>query len=256
MHLGAQVVLNENESKFDSFTTFSDTKVDFDSNIVEEQSLAYHQQLRKRTSTAAKKLIRINAGDYIVDLSRKICVYALVAEDESLLRQIRFNHSTIKRSTDNKLVLIFDTVLGYAISNKASLVQYGVTPLLLSRGTQLFANLKTEMQNVLLSKAEQKQFTAQLKQQLKTTDSAFVTIDAMVESMRKDDPAFYRLYSNARRKLKTGKTSLSVKGKVIDAITLLPLRKAKLMLKSFAVGNDMAPVPVLSQTPKFTGVKG
>ena len=256
MHLGTQAVLNGNESKFNSFTTYSDTKVNFDANITEEQSLANSQELRKRTSTSAKKLVRFKAGDYIVDLSRKICLYAVIAEDETLLHQIRFNDTEIKRSSDNKLVLIFDTVFGYATKNQANLLECGVTPLLLAEGSQLLDNLKAEMQNALLSKHEQKQFTAQLKQQLKITDTAFVTIDAMVESMRKADPVFYRLYSNARRKLKSGRTSLSVRGKVIDAITGLPLRKAKITFISVAGGNENASFPVLLNAPKFTGAKG
>lgn len=257
MHLNTQVVLNENEGKFETFTAYPALKATIDESIASEKVLASNQESRKRNSTAAKNNAKKEAGEYILDLSSKVSAYAIVAGKRALLDKVKFNTRTISRSSDNKLELIFEIVIACASENLENVAEYGVTGKLLSDGYNLLDTFKTEIQNMLLSNSEQKQYTAQLEKQFKTTDAGLSTMDAMVATLRKSDPVMHRLYRNARRKKKNIGIKLSAKGKVLDAATRLPLPKAKLHIISY--DNQMKALtsePDLQKNVKIAGVAG
>ena len=255
MHLSTQVVMNETGATLDAITAYPTTKASLDNSVAKEQAIANSQESAKRNSTSARDYAKNAAGEFILDLSRKQSAFAIVKGNRTLLDKVRFNANTVNRSSDNKLLLIFDTLLACANENGENLVEYGVTEQFLSDGGDLRENLITEMKNLLLSITGQKQFTAQLKQQFKVTEATLRTIDAMFETIRTSDPVSWRMYRNARLLKKTGNIKLSAKGKVIDAETRLPLPKAKLQLtngdsKALAAGSE------LTKTVKFAGLKG
>jgi len=256
MHLNAQVVLNENAGKLETITAYPALKARIDESIADEQSLANSQESRKRNSTAAKNYARTAAIEYTLDLSRKVSAYAIIAGNRALLDKARFNATTLKRSSDNKLVLIFETVLACAGDNLENVLEYGVTEQSLSAGAGVLTNLKSEMQNLLLSNSEQKQLTVQLEKQFRNTDEALFTLDAMVETMRQSDPVFHRLYSNARRKKRTSTSKLSARGKVFDAATGLPLPKAKISILSYNSSKALSSGADLVKNVKIAGALG
>lgn len=129
--------------------------------------------------------------------------------------------------TENTVSKIGLTCAG---DNPAALSDYGVTSQTLTAGSGLLNTFKAEMQHLLLCKTEQKQFTVQLEQQLKTTDTELSTVDAMVETMHKSHPVMYRLYWNAGTKKKTGATKLSAKVKVFDSATNIPLNGPRMSI--------------------------
>jgi hypothetical protein len=160
------------------------------------------------------------------------------------------------RSNDNNLVQIFESLLNCANEFLESVTEYGVTEQMLSDGADLLANLKSEMQNLMLIRAEQKQLTAQLQQQFKTTDAELGNIDAMVETMRLSDPVIYRLYQNARRKQKSASSKLSLLGKVIDADTQQPLPKARITIQSCDTSKTLSAGSDLARNVKIAGPQG
>ena len=256
MHLKNQVVQNENAGKFELFTAYPALKSAIDKSIGEEQALANSQETRMRNSTSAKNFAKSAACEYVIDLYKKVTAFAIVSGNRTLLDRVKFTPSKVKKSSDNKLVLIMETVLSTAGDNLENVLEYGVTEDFLSEGTNLLENLKAEMQNLLLSNSEQKQFTVQLEQQFKTTDASLVTLDAMVETMRKSDPAFHRLYWNARKINKTATTKLSVWGKVFDAATNAYLTKAKISVRNYNNSKALTTGPELTKNVKFTGTGG
>jgi hypothetical protein len=256
MHLSSQVVLNENEESFDSFTAYPEKKESFDNGVSAEQSLANSLESRKRNSAAAKTIAKDLAAEYISDLKSKVSAYAVVSKNQALLNNVRFTPSKIRRSSDNEFVFIFETVLASAVENNESVEEYGVSAKLISEGNVLLANLKTEMQNLLLSKIDQKQFTTQLNKQFRATDAVLQTVDAMVETMRVSNPVLYRKYRDARRKKRTATAKLSVIGIIIDAETRLPLPKAKINLQNSNSSKAASGGSDLAKNVKIAGAKG
>lgn len=255
MHIATSVVLNENAGKFENFTAYPALKAAIDGSITNEQALANSQEMHKRNSVASKNHVKDEASEYILDLSRKVSAYAIVIADRTLHGKIKHNESTVKRCNDNKLVLIFETVLDTANQYQENLLEYGVTEQLLSEGISLLDALKTEIQNQLLINSELKQLTVQLEQQFRTTDAGLVTIDAMVETMRNSDPVMYRLYRNARRKRNRGGSKVSAIGRVFDSVTNSPLPKAKISIDSYN-SNKAASGADLMKNVKFSGAAG
>lgn len=255
MHISTSVVLNENAGKFENFTAYQALKATIDESITNEQALANSQEMHKRNSVASKNHVKDEASEYILDLSRKLSAYAIVIADRTLHDKIRFGESTVKRCSDNKLVLIFETVLASANQYQENLLEYGVTEQSLSEGISLLTSLNAEIQNKWLSNLEQKQLTVQLEQQFRTTDTGLGMVDAMVETMRINDPVMYRLYRNARRKRKSGRTKLSAIGKVFDSVSNLPLPKAKISIAEYDSNKATAGADLMKNV-KFSGVAG
>lgn len=256
MHLNSQMVLNENAGKLETITAYQALKARIDESIADEQSLANSQESRKRNSTAAKIYARTTAVDYVLDLSRKVSAYAIITGNRTLLDKARYNSTTLTRSSDNKLVLIFETMLSLAGDNLQNVLEFGVTEQSLSAGAGLLGNLKSEMQNLLLSNSEQKQLTVQLEKQFRNTNDRLVTLDAMVETMGQSDPVFHRLYRNARRKKRTTSSKLSARGKVFDAVTGLPLPKAKISIVGYNSSKALTSGTELVKNVKIAGAIG
>ena len=255
MHLATSTVLTENAVKFASFTAYPGLKALIDQSILDEQALANSQESRKRNSTSAKNHVKNAVVDFVLDLSSKLSAYAIVTGNRALLDKVRYKANSIKRSSDNKLVMIFESILVCAADNSAVVLEYGVTVQLLEDGAALLENFKVEMQNMLLSNSEQKQLTAQLRQQFKTTDASLGKVDAMVKAMRANDPVMYRLYHNARRKRRNGGAKLAARCKVFDAGTRQPLAKVRISIHNSDRSKAVAGADLMKNV-KFSGNQG
>lgn len=256
MHLSVLTVLNQNEVKFSSFSAYPGLKESFDQGVANEQSIASEQESRMRNSVAAKLNVRDTATGYVLDLKNRISACAIVKQNWTLLDKVKFTSGKLKRSSDNKLVLIFETVLAIGAENSEIVLEYGVTEQLLSDGKDLLDNLREQIQNLLLSKAEQKQLTVQLEQQFKITDVPLKTIDAIVKTMQSSDSVLYGVYQSARSIKKSASAKISAIGKVMDATTRQPLPKAKITMQKYDSTKALVSGPDLEKVVKIAGAQG
>lgn len=240
MHRNCQSALNENAVQFESIAAYLPAKTKIDESISQEQELANKQEVLKKNSTIAKILAREAAADYILDLASKIMSYALCKGDMTLYEKVKLNKTAIDKSSDNKFVLIMSIELTTAEENLVPLADYNVTAQTISNGKTLLGNFTTEMQKLEDNKIAQKQITVQLNKQLKTTNTLFKPVDAMVETMRKSDPVFYRTYWNSRVVKKTSSTKIAAKGKVFDSVTNLPLPGAIMSIVQYNGNTKLA----------------
>ena len=256
MHSTFEGVLNENEVKFDLFPAYPVVKSALSISIAEEYSLAGLQESSKRNSIAARDLAKGVAVEFIIDLSGKVSALATFTDNMTLLDTVRFCPSKVKRFSDNKLVLIFGTVLDSANENKVKALDFGVTDQMLSDGVEILAKLKTEMLNLRLSNVGQKQLTEQLKKQFAVTRSSLRIIDSMIDTFRLSDPVLHRSCQNARKIKNLGGTKLSAWGKVFDADTKLPLPKAKISVVSYDSNKSLTSGADLVKNVKIAGALG
>jgi len=253
--ISTQGVLNANKPKFDAIEAYATTKEDLDNGISDIQSLASQQLEHKQASTAAKNAAKNAASLGLMDIIRRVKAYAVVSGNENLAALVSFTATRIKRMADGDLLSTINTVLAGIDAYKTELLQYGVTPAMLLNMDELCNTLDSEWKKLLKNTAELKEITTHLQEKFKSLDAILVLIDAMVESMRTSDPVLNRLYFNARKVKNTGVTKLSARGKAYDAVTLLPITKAKLILtlsldKATDTGSE------LTKTVKFSGAQG
>ena len=256
MHLSLRMVLNQNLVKFSSFTAYPGLKESFDKGVDNEQSIASDQESHMRNSVAAKQSVRDSAIGYVLDLKNRISACAIVKQNQTLLDSVKFTSGKLKRSSDNKLVRIFETVLAIGAGNSEIVLEYGVTEQFLTDGSDLLEDLKAQIQNLLLNKAEQKQLTAQLEQQFKITNVPLKTIDAIVETMRSSDSVLYGVYKSARGIKKSASAKASAIGKVMDTITRQPLPKAKITVLKYESNKALVSGPDLVKNVKIAGTLG
>ena len=255
-HQTSEVVLDENEVKLASFTAYPAIKETLTESIAEERSLFGRHETLKTNSVAARDQERSIAVEYIVDLSSREYSFAFVTKNLTLLNSVRFTASRVSRFSDNKMVVTLENLLATANDNKLQVLEYGVTAELLTKGITVLANLKTEIQNFRTCKVEQKQLTGQLTKQFSVTNSIFRTIDTMIQTMRFTDPVLYSKFRTARRTMNTGVTKLSAKGKVFDAVTGLPLPKAKISILSYNSSKELSSGTDLVKNVKIAGALG
>jgi len=255
-HQTSEVVLDENEVKLESFTAYPAIKETLTQSIAEERSLFGRHETLKTNSVEARDQERSTAVEYIVDLASREYSFAYVTKNQTLLNSVRFPVSKVNRFSDNKIVVTLENLLATANENKQQVLEYGVTVQMLTKGTTILANLKTEVQNFRTCKVGLKQLTGQLKNQFSVTNSIFRTIDTMIQTMRYSDPVFHSTYRTARRTMNTGVTKLSAMGKVFDAATGLPLPKAKISILSYNSSKELSSGADLIKNVKIAGALG
>ena len=70
---------------------------------------------------------------------------------------------------------------------------------------------------------KQSQVTSRVADLFAKADEALKKLDALVEIVRMDHPDFYEVYQRSRKIVMTGKSSISMRGTVVDAVTGEPV---------------------------------
>jgi hypothetical protein len=246
MHHNTQSVCKENAALLETISAYMDAKLKIDNSISREEELASQQEALKKTSTTPKSLSRVAAGDAILDLSSKLMSYALSNGNMALYESVKLNKTTLEKSPDNVFELICGNIMSYAQENLEALADYSVTEQTITDDTALLNTFRNEMQKLADNKIALTEVTAQLEMQIKTTNQDLKTVDAMVNSMRQSQPAFYSTYWNARTIKKSGGAKVAAKGKVFDSVTKLPMPGAIMSIVPYngtaklAAGSDLA----------------
>lgn len=107
-----------------------------------------------------------------------------------------------------------------------------------------------------IGKADKKSSTAQLATAFKNTDAALANIDAVVEIVRTSQANFYAEYKSVRKIIETGKGSLSMKGKVSDALNGEGLKGATLTFSTQAPEGMLRAASATVAVVKKTAKKG
>jgi hypothetical protein len=147
-------------------------------------------------------------------------------------------------------------ILSTAQDNIVALADYNVTAQTITEGNQLLENFNTEIQKIEDNKNALKQITGLLNGQIKITNRFFKPVDAMVESMRKSNWAFYCYYWNARTIKKAGGAKIAAKGKVFDSVTKLPMPGALMSIVPYNGNTKLAAGPDLVKNVKIKSAGG
>lgn len=192
--------------------------------ITQIQSIGEQQKFDKTGITDNKNQLRTSLIGITADNSRKLTAYAKFSNNPTLLAEIKFTESDLKRCSDTALKDYAQIVYDRAQAIVASLTNYGITAATQTTFLAAINSYNSALAQPRVGITVKSQATKQLVTLFKTVDTALANMDTAVEIIRLSQANFYNGYKTARKIVETGVGSLAVKGLVTDAKTGEPLK--------------------------------
>jgi len=228
MYLAACDYMNANTTILNPLPNFSANQTAFQNAITQIKANGEQQNFDKTVIAGSKSQLKQNLVTLAADASRKLTAYAKFTNNQTLLSEVNYSESELKRRADTNLRDAAQGIYDRAQPIVASSATYGITAATQTALLNAINAFNTAIPKPRLGITEKKQSTTQLAKLFKTADTALDNIDTAVEIVRLTQVNFYNGYKAARKLVLTGGGSVSVKGIVIDALTGEPLKSATL----------------------------
>lgn len=204
-----------------SFTSFQ--------GIIERLQQASEQQIMKRTSGAsAKKQYRKLLIALAADTARKLKAYARFNNDQVLYYEAGVTESAFRNMADNQLRNSSQAIYDKAQELVANLAQYDVNADTQAALQQAIINFEQSISQPRIRAVESTVATSQIVSLFKAGDDVLRDMDASVEIIRLKQSDLYSGYRNVRKQVRRGRTTLALKGMVVDASDGTGLRGVKI----------------------------
>ena len=224
MYLAVKDFLTANASIVTPLPNYSGYFTTFQNSITQIQTYAEQQMFDKTGISVSKKQLRDNLVALAADTSRRLTAYAKFANNQVLLKEIKFAESDLKKCADTVLRDYAQGLYDRAQTNLTALATYGIAA---ATQTALQAAITAYVNSIpkpRLGITDKKQSTIQLANNFDAADAAIYNIDTIIEIVKVTQANFYNGYKTARKIVITGTNTLSVKGLITDASTGEPLK--------------------------------
>jgi len=213
-------------------------------------ALLEKQSFDKKGLTDAKRDLKLNLTTITGDNARKLYAYALYINDHVLIAETHISQSQLKLKADTLLKEFAEGIYNRATLHLADVTPYGITTatqLVFRTAIDDFTAAKTMPR---LSKTESKEITRQLTDDYVGADKLLAQLDALIEIIRITDPNTYKAYKLARKTIDYGTRTITLRGKVVDAVTKVGIKGVSV---TFLDGEGVSLVPAVV---KKTAAKG
>ena len=204
-----------------SFTSFQ--------NIIERLQQASEQQCVNRTGSAlAKKQYRKLLVVLVADTARKLKAYARFNNNRVLYGEASITESDFRNMADNQLRNTSQAIHDKAQELVASLSQYDINADSQAALQQAIVNFDQFISQPRIKTVESAVTTSQIVSLFKTGDALLRDMDASLEIIRLKQADLYSGYRNVRKQVRRGRTTLALKGMVVDASDGVGLRGVRI----------------------------
>lgn len=234
MYLASRDYLGDNAIILDPLPNFQANYRAFQDSINQIQQSGEQQNFNKSGIATGKSQLKQALVTLAADTARKLTAFAKFSNNNTLLGEVSYSESDLKRCADTNLYNSAQGIYDRAQSNIDALTAYGITAASQTALIDAINAFNTSIPKPRLGITEKKQSTAQLALLFKAADNALGNIDMAVEIVRLTQVNFYNGYKTARKLIQTGSGSLSVKGAITDALSGEPLKGVTLTF----VSND------------------
>ena len=192
--------------------------------ILQIQAIAELQDFEKTGIAETKRQLKDALVALADDGSRKLTAYAKFTGNTVLLKEIKISETELKRQADADLKTKAQEIYDRAQANVAALATYGITAASQTALLNAINAFNAAIPKPRLGIDERKQATQQLVVLFDTMNTTLVNIDTAVAIVKNAQPVFYKGYITARKVIRTGSKTVSVKGLVTDAATGEPIK--------------------------------
>jgi len=222
--------LRIHKPKVENLPGFSENNSVFEEGISQIKATAELQQFKKTGITESKRLLRASLVIQGEDISHKMVAYATNTNNSVLQKEVWYTKSELNRATDTDLRNMAQCIYDRAYENVAQLEAYGITEAVLSSFKAAINLFDESIPAVREGTNTKRGYTVQLENLFKDTEAALDRIDRIVEIIRLTEPEFYLGYRSARAIVNTFGSSVALKGLVVDADSLEPLKGVTLTI--------------------------
>ncbi|MGE0076367.1 MAG: carboxypeptidase regulatory-like domain-containing protein [Bacteroidales bacterium] len=228
--------LSSNKTIVENLPGFTENGSILEGNINQIQATAELQQFKKTGVAESKRLLRASLIIQGEDTSRKMVAFATNTNNSVLLKEVQYSKSELIRASDSDLRAMVQGIYDRAHENIAQLATYGITEALLTSLLAAINMFNESIPKVRERTSTKRMYTVQLESLFSETEAALDRIDKIVEIVRLTQPEFYAGYQCSRIIVNTSKRTLALKGVVLDADSLEPLKGATLTITP-TIGN-------------------
>jgi len=184
VYLAVKDFLTVNASIVTPLPNYSGYFTSFQESLVQIQVNAEQQMFDKTGISIGKKQLRENLVALAADTSRRLTAYAKFANNQVLLKEIKFAESDLKKCADNILHDYAQGLYDRAKTNLDALKTYGIdasTQTTLQDAIDAFVN---SIPKPRLGITDKKQSTIQLAKNYDDADEAIYNIDTIIEIVK------------------------------------------------------------------------
>ena len=256
MYLVVRDYMTANGTILTPLPNFATNETAFQNAITQIQESGEQQNFDKTGIAGSKSQLKQSLVTLAADSSRKLTAFAKFTSNQTLLSEINYSESDLKRRADTNLKNAAQGIYDRAQPIIDSLATYGITTTTQAALLNAINAFNTAIPKPRLGITAKKQSTAQLASLFKTADTALENIDTAVEIVRLTQVNFYNGYKTARKIVLTGGNSVSVKGIVTDASTGEPIKLATLKFSANGTSAKLKALNGNGDLSKKTAEKG
>ena len=166
-----------------------------------------------------KKLIELALKN-----SRKLSALAKFANNDTLLKEVRFNESDLVRGQEVRLVDNCKTIYDAGQANISTLAEYGITPETQKEFLDKLTAFNNALETPRTGKGEKKKLTERLTVLFDLADNSIELMDFAVGTVKDEQVDFFNAYKTNRKLVETNTGTISLKAKAIEVFTGVPLK--------------------------------
>jgi hypothetical protein len=224
MYLAVRNFVSQNEAISKAIPKFSDSYATLQSAINDIQLIGEIQGVDKSGVAIDKNKLKNNLIAIAVKNSRKISALAKFNNNDTLLKEVRFNESDLIRIQEVTLKDNCQTIYDRCEANIQNLAEHGIT----AETQKVFLDAITAFNNALETPrtkiGEKKKATEKLAILFDTAEKAIELMDYAVGIVKDDQVDFFNAYKTNRKLVDTNTGIISLKAKAIDLLNGTPLK--------------------------------
>lgn len=190
----------------------------------EIQLIGEKQGVDKTGVAIDKNKLKLKLIDLALKNSRKIAALAKFNNNDTLLKEVRFNESDLLRGQEVKLQNNCKTIYDSGETNIAALSEYGITPETQKEFLDTLTAFNNSLEMPRTGKGETKKLTQRLTVLFDTADNAIELMDFAVGIVQDEQVDFCTAYKTNRKQVETNTGTVSLKAKATDVLTGTPIK--------------------------------
>jgi hypothetical protein len=217
----------------------SDLLIQLQSLISQIQTQSQQQSLNQTGVAITKKEARKQLVDSAADIARKLSAYALMVNNDSLLKEIHIQDYELLRMPDEKLKEACQLIYERGLANVEAAAQYGLHSRPLTYLLNTIDAFNTIIPKPRLTETDKKMATLRLVELFAEADVILEKTDMLVDIVKISQPLFHGSYKSARMIIDRVGRGYVLKVTVLDAADNQPLKgvTCKIILEAGTTNN-------------------
>ena len=226
MYLAVRNFVIQNEAIANGIPKFAASYATLQTTINKIQLIGEIQGVNKTGLAIDKNKLKMTLIVLAAKNSRKIAALAKFNNNDTLLKEVKFNESDLERIQEVTLKERVQIIYDRAEANIGNLAEHGIT----SETQKLFLETITAFNNALATPrsgiGEKRQATQKLPGLFETADAALEIMDYAVGIVQDEQPDFFSEYKTNRKKVDTSSGILALKATAKELASGEPVRGA------------------------------